>query len=159
MDRLPNPIPGSIATLIPDNFPERITDVGFCINMSYFVNPMQSTDYFEISAVMAQYLGLLSTQVIENYAGTNFIDGDTDYCGDTPYYWSNGNSVFKNNSKDGTEDNILYFTSYHVMDGYSYKNSISCDQVTRIRLNLEHCPSRWMYKSIFAFTGKIEDKK
>lgn len=159
VDCLPNPIPGSAATLMPDDFPTRITDIGFCINMSYFVNPMQSTDYFEISTVMAQYLGLLSTQVFENYAGTNFIDGDTDYCSDTPYYWSNGNSVFKNNSKDGTEDNILYFTSYHVMDRYSYKNSISCDQVARIRLNLEHCPSRWMYKSKFAFTGKIEDKK
>lgn len=158
VDQLPNPIPGSKAELMPTNFPERVTDVGFCINMSYFVNPMQSSDYFEISSIMAQYFGLLSTQVVENSAGTNFIDGDTDYCEDTPYYWNNGLSVFKNNSKSGSGDNILYFTSYHVMDRYSYKNSISCDQVARIRLNLEYCPSRWMYKSKFAFTGKIEDK-
>lgn len=158
VDRLPNPIPGSDAGLMSENFPERATDIGFCINMSYFVNPMQSTDYFEISTIMAQYFGLLSTQVVENFAGTNFINGDTDYCEDTPYYWNNSFSVFKNNSKSGSGDNILYFTSYHVMDRYSYKNSISCDQVARIRLNLEHCPSRWMYKSKFAFTGKMEDK-
>ena len=158
VDRLPNPIPGSKAGLMPENFPERATDIGFCINMSYFVNPMQSSDYFEISSVMAQYLGLLSTQVSENFAGTNMVDGDTDYCADTPFYWNNGQSVFKNNSKSGSSGNILYFTSYNVMDKYSYKNSLSYNQVERIRLNLEHCPSRWMYKSKFAFTGKVADK-
>ena len=40
------------------------------------------------------------------------------------------------------------------MDGYSYKNSVSVDQVRRLRTVLDRCPSRWMYKSRFATTGK-----
>lgn len=154
------PIPGLNAKALPETFPERPTDIGFFVNMSYFVNPLQSADYFEISTVMAQYLGLLTTRGVEAYGETNFVNGDTDYCSDTPYYWNEFSSVFKNNSKgNSTDENTLYFTSYNVMDSYSYKNSITVDQVARIRLHLERCPSRWMYKSKFAFTGKLEDLK
>lgn len=160
IDRNAEPIPGLEAQISPYPFPAKATDIGFFINMSYFVNPMRQADYFEISAVMAQYLGLLTTQVIEGYGQTNFVDGDTDYCGDTPYYWKDNSSVFKNTSKNNSDESgILYFTSYNVMDRYSYKNSISSDQVRRIRMHLERCPSRWMYKSKFAFTGKSEDKR
>ena len=68
--------------------------------------------------------------------------------------------MFKNTSKNNIDEpGILYFTSYNVMDRYSYKNSISRDQIKRIRMHLERCPSRWMYKSKFAFTGKSEDKR
>ncbi len=160
IDRNAKPIPGLDAQVSPYPFPAKATDVGFFINMSYFVNPKRQADYFEISAVMAQYLGLLTTQVIEGYGQTNFVDGDTDYCSDTPYYWKDNSSVFKNTSKNNIDEpGILYFTSYNVMDRYSYKNSISRDQIKRIRMHLERCPSRWMYKSKFAFTGKSEDKR
>ncbi len=160
IDRNAEPIPGLDAQISPKPFPAKATDIGFFINMSYFINPMRQTDYFEISEVMARYLGLLTTQVIEGYGQTNFIDGDTDYCEDTPYYWKDNFSVFKNTSKNDIEEpGTLYFTSYNVMDRYSYKNSISRDQIRRIRMHLERCPSRWMYKSKFAFTGKSEDKR
>lgn len=158
IDRPEDPIPGLNAGEMPEDFPLKPTDVGFFIDMSYFLNPLQTTDHFEISTVMAQYLGLLSTQASEVYGETNFIDGDTDYCEDTPYYWNDFSSIFKYNSKV-PDENTLYFTSYNIMDRYSYKNSISIDQVARIRLHLERCPSRWMYKSKFAFTGKEEDRK
>lgn len=160
IDSKAEPIPGLNAQINPTPFPAKATDVGFFINMSYFLNPLQQADYFEISTVMAQYLGLLPTQVVDGYGQTNMVDGDTDYCSDTPYYWKDNFSIFKNNSKTNASGNdILYFTSYNVMDRYSYKNSISSDQVKRIRMHLERCPSRWMYKSKFAFTGKSEDKK
>ena len=158
IDRPEDPIPGLNAGEMPDDFPLQPADVGFFIDMSYFLNPLQTTDHFEISTVMAQYLGLLSTQASEAYGETNFIDGDTDYCEDTPYYWNDFSSIFKYYSKFPVE-NTLYFTSYIIMDRYSNKNSISIDQVARIRLHLERCPSRWMYKSKFAFTGKEEDRK
>lgn len=160
IDRSDDPIPGLNAEVLSGKFPTKPTDIGFFISMSYFLNPLQTADYFEISTVMAQYLGLLSTQGIELYGETNFVNGDTDYCPDTPFYWNNFSSVFKNNSKGGTSNkHTLYFTSYNVMDRYSYKNSISVDQVARIRLHLERCPSRWMYKSKFAFTGDMKDRK
>lgn len=155
IDRPEDSIPGLDAGAMPSKFPVLPTDVGFFVNMSDFLNPMSSSDYFEISTVMAQYLGLLSTQVVEGYGKTNLVDGDTDYCGDTPYYRDEIASVFKH----GGEANDLYFTSYHVMDRYSYKNSVSSDQVDRLRLHLERCPSRWMWKSKFAFTGEPSDWK
>ncbi len=160
IDRPEDPIPGLKAGAMPWPFPVKPTDIGFFISMSHFLNPLQTADYFEISTVMAQYLGLLSTQGMELYGETNFVGGDTDYCPDTPYYWNDFSSVFKNNSKGDVPDkNAFYFTSYNVMDRYSYKNSISVDQVARIRLHLERCPSRWMYKSKFAFTGDVNDRK
>lgn len=153
-------IPGLSAKEWPlSTFPEKPRDVGFFVNMSAFLNPMSSTDFFEISNTMAQFFGLLSTQASE-YAGiTNIVDGDTDYCPDTYYYWNDGSSVFKNTSKkEGTVDeNTEYFTSYNIMDRYSWKNSITVDQVKRIREHIEKCPSRWMYKSKYALTGLRED--
>ena len=160
IDSTEHAIPGLNAELMPEKFPERPTDIGFFVNMSYLVNPLQSSDYFEISTVMAQYLGLLTTRGVEVYGETNFVDGDTDYCPDTPYYWNDFSTVFKNNSRGKTtNESTLYFTSYNVMDNYSYKNSVTVDQVTRIRMHLDYCPSRWMYKSKFAFTGNLEDLK
>ena len=65
----------------------------------------------------------------------------------------------KNTSKeeDSMDENTEYFTSYNVMDRYSWKNSITVDQVARIREHIEKCPSRWMYKSKYALTGLRED--
>lgn len=146
-----NPIPGLSADVLPEDFPKTATDIGFFVNISYFMNPFQSTDYFEISTVMARYLGLMTTQATKMNGG-NVVDGDTDYCPDTFYYWNDNLSVFKT-------DSTRLFTSYNVIDAYSYKNSISVDQAARIRLHLDRCPSRWMWKSCYAFTGKRSDRK
>jgi len=152
-----NPIPGLNAEEKPIPFPGKPEDVGFFISMSDFVNPMQSTDYYEISTVMGKYLGLLVTKASESSYASNFKNGDTDYCQDTPFYWSSTQSVYKNNYHSSLNANDVHlFTSYNIMDGYSYKNSITLDQVKRIRQVLERCPSRWMYKSKFASTGKKE---
>lgn len=141
-------------------FPEKPRDVGIFINMSSFLNPMTSANFFEISATIAQYFGLMATQATDSYGVTNIVDGDTDYCPDTYYYWEDNQSIFKNTGKDGIpDDNSEYFTSYNVMDRYSKKVSITVDQVTRIREHIEKCPSRWMYKSKYPFTGKLEDWK
>lgn len=152
-----NPILGLVAEkeIIP--FPSEPEDVGFFVSMSYFVNPMQSTDYYEISTVMGKYLGLLVTKASESSFASNFKNGDTDYCPDTPFYWTNTQSVYKTDiHSTWNPENIHYFTSYNIMDSYSYKNSITLDQVNRIRQILGRCPSRWMYKSKFALTGKME---
>ena len=148
-----NPIPGLEAKEITAAFPEKPEEVGIFINMSNFLNPYQFMDYFEISTTLGRYFGLLSTQVSELGGITNMVNGDTDYCEDTPYYWGEISSVFKNNGKGDQKEGVMYFTSYNIMDRYSYKNSISCDQIDRIRQHLDRCPSRWMYKSDFAFTG------
>lgn len=142
------------------NFPEKPRDVGFFINMSAFLNPMVNADFYEISNTMAQYFGLLSTQVYKNAYQTNLINGDTDYCPDTYYYWNDNASVFKNTAKEEEPGpDAEYFTSYNIMDRYSKKTSISADQVARIREHIEKCPSRQMYKSRYPFTGKLEDKE
>lgn len=146
-----NPIPGLTAEALTADFPKTATDVGFFVNISYFLNPFRSSDYFEISTVMARYLGLMTTQATK-FNGSNMVNGDTDYCPDTYYYWNDNLSVFKTDSSQ-------LFTSYNVIDAYSYKNSVSADQAARIRRCLERCPSRWMWKSRFAFTGKGSDRK
>lgn len=146
-----NPIPGLSAVAMTEDFPKTATDIGFFVNVSSFLNPFQNTDYFEISSVMARYLGLMTTQAT-GFDGGNLVDGDTDYCPDTYYYWNDNLSVFKT-------DSTHLFTSYNVIDAYSYKNSVSVDQAARIRLHLERCPSRWMWKSRFAFTGRRSDRK
>lgn len=149
-----NPIEGLNAGEEPVPFPSKPEDVGFFVSMSDFVNPRQSTDYFEISTVMGKYLGLLVTQANESSYAANFKNGDTDYCSDTPFYWTNGQSIYKSDYHANLHaDDVHSFTSYNIMDGYSYKNSITLDQVNRIRQILERCPSRWMYKSKYALTG------
>ena len=153
-------IPGLTAEEWPLTiFPKKPRDVGFFINMSAFLNPMSSADFFEISNPFAQFFGLLTTQATEDKTTTNLIDGDTDYCPDTYYYWNDGRSVFKNTSKeeDSVDEDTEYFTSYNIMDRYSRKNSVTVDQVARIREHIKKCPSRWMYKSKYALTGLRED--
>lgn len=139
-------------------FPEKPKDVGFFINMSSFLNPITSANFFEISNPMALFFGLLNTEASEMNGMSNMVDGDTDYCADTYYYWNDNQSVMKDTSRnDNPGKNTVYFTSYNIMDRYSKKNSITADQVARIRMHIEKCPSRWMYKSKFPFTGKRED--
>lgn len=153
IDDTTHPIPGISAKALSSDFPTSPTEVGFFVSMSYFVNPMQTDDFFELSSVMGRYLGLLVTQLSTNEKFPNFFDHDTDYCPDTPYYLASL-SVFKNTKKTDNDKDYFYFTSYNIMDGYSYKNSVSVDQVRRLRTVLDRCPSRWMYKSRFATTGK-----
>ena len=88
-----------------------------------------------------------------------FETGDTDYCPDTYFYSKWNQLIYKNNdlsecSYDLDVDPIEYFTSFNVMDRYSRKNSLSVDQVKRIRSVIKACPSRWAYKSTRAFTGE-----
>lgn len=152
-----NPIIGLKAEQETAPFPSKPEDVGFFVSMSDFVNPLQSTEYFELSTVMGKYLGLLVTKASESSYAPNFTNGDTDYCSDTPFYWTSTQSIYKTNYHASLNaENVHYFTSYNIMDGYSYKNSITLDQANRIRQILKRCPSRWMYKSKFALTGKEE---
>lgn len=146
-----NPIPGLTTTAMPSVYPNSATDIGFFVNVSSFLNPDRSSDAFEISTAMARYLGCLPT-LVSTLNGGNMVNGDTDFCPDTPYYYYDNLSVFKT-------DSTMLFTSYNVMDAYSYKNSVTVDQAARIRRCLERCPSRWMWKSRFAFTGRKEDRK
>lgn len=154
-------IPGLEATNWPvTGFPLRPRDVGIFIDMGHFLNPMSSSDFFEISTAVAQYFGLLTTRASGFADYTNIVDGDTDYCPDTYYYWEDNQSIFKNTGKNGIPDeDSEYFTSYNVMDRYSKKTSITVDQMKRIREHIEKCPSRWMYKSKYPFTGNRGDWK
>ena len=47
-------------------------------------------------------------------------------------------------------------TSFNVMDMYSYKNSPSIDQVKRLRMVLQQCPSLLAYKSDWALREEID---
>ena len=134
---------------------ENYTDVGMMINIRDFF-ATDGKSYFDLSLVFGLYYGLLYTDQDDN---NTFVNGDNDYCPDT-YSFDYGfyPSVFKGNNLDGQPENdptrpLEYFTSFNVMDMYSYKNSLSIDQVKRLRMVLQQCPSRWAYKSDWAFTG------
>ena len=134
---------------------ENYTDVGMMINIRDFF-ATDGKSYFDLSLVFGLYYGLLYTDQDDN---NTFVNGDNDYCPDT-YSFDYGfyPSVFKANNLDGQPENdptrpLEYFTSFNVMDMYSYKNSLSVDQVKRLRMVLQQCPSRWAYKSDWAFTG------
>ncbi len=78
----------------------------------------------------------------------NIVDGDTDFCSDTHLY-KYTYSLYKEDMNTG-----FIFTSFNIMANYSRKNSITADQASRIREVFDKCPSRWSYKSDWAFTGK-----
>ena len=110
---------------------------------------------------MAAYFGLRRTDYYDNsdIYWQVIETGDTDYCPDTYFYSKWNQLIYKNNdlsecSYDLDVDPIEYFTSFNVMDRYSRKNSLSVDQVKRIRSVIKACPSRWAYKSTWAFTGE-----
>lgn len=132
---------------------------GIMINYMSFFNPtVQGSNEFCLATVIAGYYGILLTQC-DKYNKLN-PDGDSDYCPDT-YSFDYGYypSVYKGNNLDGQPENdptrpMEYFTSFNIMDIYSRKNSVSIDQTVRMRKVLEQCPSRWSYKSNWAFTGK-----
>lgn len=129
------------------------TEVGIMINYSEFLAPNHWTsNTFEPATPVALYLGLLKTKLTKNPTGPGY---DNDYCGDTYYYYNDASVIYKSTYwDDEQEDPIEYFTAFNIMEDYSRKNSITVDQAKRIREVLEKCPSRWSYKSNWAFTGK-----
>lgn len=156
-------IPGLSGVKMKDDFVlEDVADcleVGIMLNYMAFLNPLtQGSNEFNLATVIGGYYGLLLTQC-DKYTKLN-PDGDSDYCPDT-YSFDYGYypTVFKGNNLDGQPENdptrpMEYFTSFNIMDVYSRKNSISADQVVRMREVMEKCPSRWSYKSNWAFTGR-----
>ena len=96
---------------------------------------------------MGKFFGLLDTE-----------NQKEDYCEDTFAYntykepWNTALEGSNSRLKISTDGLIFY--SVNIMDASSYKNTISLDQVKRIRTITDNCPHRWAWKSDWAFTGK-----
>ena len=96
---------------------------------------------------MGKFFGLLDTE-----------NQKEDYCEDTFAYntykepWNT--ALEGSNSRLKISTGGLIFYSVNIMDASSYKNTISMDQVKRIRTITDNCPHRWAWKSDWAFTGK-----
>ena len=96
---------------------------------------------------MGKFFGLLDTE-----------NQKEDYCEDTFAYntykepWNTALEGSNSRLKISTDGLIFY--SVNIMDATSYKNTISMDQVKRIRTITDNCPHRWAWKSDWAFTGK-----
>ena len=96
---------------------------------------------------MGKFFGLLDTE-----------NQKEDYCEDTFAYntykepWNTALEGSNSRLKISTDGLIFY--SVNIMDASSYKNTISMDQVKRIRTITGNCPHRWAWKSDWAFTGK-----
>ena len=96
---------------------------------------------------MGKFFGLLDTE-----------NQKEDYCEDTFAYntykepWNTALEGSNSRLKISTDGLIFY--SVNIMDASSYKNTISMDQVKRIRTITDNCPDRWAWKSDWAFTGK-----
>lgn len=148
-------IPGLEDLTVKDSYGledvEDCLEVGIILNYSSFLNP---SDNYSLAQILGRYLGLYYTDQDDN---DDWVDDDNDYCADTYYYYSgNSPSIFKNTRlyREDEEAQYDWFTSFNVMDNYSRKNSVSVDQALRMRKVLKCCPSRWAYKSDWAFTGK-----
>ena len=124
-----------------------VQDIGITFDAREFA--IEDVNY---ATVFGQYFGLLST-----------ADEEEDYCDDTFAYtsytepWnapSGENSSNYGNSRLKISTDGLIFYSVNIMDESSYCNTISMDQVKRIRTITEYCPHRWAYKSQWAFSGK-----
>lgn len=145
------PIPGITAKEVDDftaNDVKSYKDVAMMLNFEGVlnINSNEKNDATELATIFGYYLGLKTMQ----YASGNLVDGDTDYCPDTYVYsLTNNNSIYKTDYFEGK-----YFTSFNIMEAKSRKNSITVDQANRLREVVEKCPSRWSYKSDWAFTGK-----
>ena len=96
---------------------------------------------------MGKFFGLLDTE-----------NQKEDYCEDTFAYntykepWNTALEGSNSRLKISTDGLIFY--SVNIMDASSYKNTISMDQVKRIRTITDNCPHRWAWKSDWAFTEK-----
>lgn len=99
------------------------------------------------STQMGKFFGLLETK-----------SNKEDYCDDTFTYSKYTEPWDKvgdgSNSRLKITPDGLIFYSVNIMDESTYKNTISMDQVKRIRTVTDYCPHRWAWKSDWAFTGK-----
>lgn len=119
-----------------------IGDIGLVFNAKDF-----ATEDVGYATQMAKCFGLLTTESEKE-----------DYCDDTFTYKSYtepwNTQLGGSNSRLKISTDGLVFYSVNVMDNSSYKNTISMDQVKRIRMITDYCPHRWAWKSQWAFTGK-----
>lgn len=154
-------IPGITATEVESFTAADVTDykdVAILLNYEGVlnVNSMEKNDATELATIFGYYLGLKTMQYSESYNWetgeneNNLIDGDTDFCPDTYFYDPLNNfTIFKTEKAEGKR-----YTSFNIMEGNSRKNSITVDQARRMRMVTDRCPSRWSYKSNWAFNGK-----
>jgi len=126
------------------------SEAAILLNYGEFFNPALwvSNNPLELATVIGYFFGLKTNKA--SFNDSNVVNGDTDYCADTYMYQENtpNFSIYKTAYKSDDK-----FTSFNIMTDYSRKNSVTVDQVKRIRKVLESCPSRWSYKSNWAFTG------
>lgn len=119
-----------------------LTDIGLVFNAKDF-----ATEDVGYATQMGKFFGLLETK-----------NQREDYCDDTFTYrnytepW-NTNGGSSNSRLKITPDGLVFY-AVNIMDDGSYKNTISMDQVQRIRMITDYCPHRWAWKSKWAFTGK-----
>ena len=91
---------------------------------------------------MGKFFGLLDTE-----------NQKEDYCEDTFAYntykepWNT--ALEGSNSRLKISSDGLLFYAVNIMDDGSYKNTISMDQVKRIRTITDNCPHRWAWKKYF----------
>ena len=135
-----NMTPASLSEIEATDY--QLTDIGLIFNAKDF-----ATEDVGYATQIGKFFGLLETK-----------NEQEDYCDDTFTYknytepWNtvgNGSNSRLKISSDG-----LIFYAVNVMDDGSYKNTISMDQVKRIRTITDYCPHRWAWKSDWAFTGK-----
>lgn len=119
-----------------------ISDIGLIFKAKDF-----ATEDVGYATQMGKFFGLLETKSKKE-----------DYCDDT-FTYTNYKEPW-NNKLDGSNSRLkitpdgLIFYAVNIMDDGSYKNTISMDQVKRIRTITDYCPHRWSWKSQWAFTGK-----
>lgn len=119
-----------------------LMDIGLIYDATDF-----ATEDVGYATQMGKFFGLLETK-----------DKKEDYCDDTFTYttyrepWDSGSQA--SNSRLKISSDGLIFYSVNIMDDGSYKNTISMEQVKRIRTIADNCPHRWAWKSKWAFTGK-----
>ena len=119
-----------------------LTDIGLIYGARNFA--IEDVGY---PTQMGKFFGLLDTE-----------NQKEDYCEDTFAYntykepWNTALEGSNSRLKISTDGLIFY--SVNIMDASSYKNTISMDQVKRIRTITDNCPHRWAWKSDWAFTGK-----
>ncbi|MGB5990200.1 MAG: hypothetical protein WBG43_10715 [Marinifilaceae bacterium] len=132
----------------------KLTDVGIVYNREEFLITESRGMSYTLSKIIGLYFGLNEMKYNSHWDWKkqsnvdNLVEGDTDFCEDTPVY-EDAFSIYKK-----MLDSDTYFTTFNIMANYSQKNSITVNQVDRIREVIDKCPSRWAYKSDWAFTGK-----
>lgn len=135
-----NLVPASLEEIEAADY--QVTDIGLIFDAVDFA--IEDVGY---ATQMGKFFGLLETRSQRE-----------DYCDDT-FTYTNYKEPW-NTALDGSNSRLkitpdgLIFYAVNIMDDGSYKNTISMDQVKRIRTITDNCPHRWAWKSQWAFTGK-----